>query len=188
MNYKSKLGEILQGSLSDDAVNEIESLVESVIDEKVEEQMSDLEGRVAGFLKLKMGELRESAKRQITTSFKNSKEATIYESIKKLIASDLSAEDIASVSDFYEESTNDMQDQIDSLNKQLNESLQTNSVLEAKLSSMEGKNKLLERKAKLPFKTSEKAVIITRDVVEEESHDQVASQNEFLTEDVKRLI
>lgn len=185
---KDKLTKILSDSLSDEGIEEVLALVESTVEDRVKDAVTDLEGRVSGFLKLKMGELKESARKQVAMTQKNSRSAKLWEAVKELVASDLSAEEIQSVADTFEESSAKQQEELAKLNEELTEALQNNSVLESKLSSMKEQLLKSERKATLPFKSSEKAVIITREVVEGGSQEKEAPENEFLTEEVTSLL
>lgn len=186
--YKTKLAELLPDSFSAEGLREIEALVESVVQERVEEAVNGIESRVAGFLKLKLNALKESANRQVMNSNRNAKATKIYESIKLLVASDIDTEDIDSVSTFYEKAENDQNKTISSLNAKLKEALQANTILEGKLETEKSKSANLKRKTLLPFKSSEGAVVINREcVVTEESQKEEAPENEFLTEEVISL-
>ena len=193
------IGTLTEG-LSEQSVEEVCSLVDEVVNERVDEQVKLLEAKVSSFLRLKLDEMKTVARQEFEASDENAKALKIYEAVKTLVSTDIDHEDMNSALGEYEAKIDELEDSVQSMNESINVAAQENVLLEGKLESLEeayaeleGHNvslqehsEVLEERASLPFKSSESAVIITNDPDRKVLSEQ-AADNRFLSEDVIRL-
>ena len=193
------IGTLTEG-LSEQSVEEVCSLVDEVVNERVYEQVKLLEAKVSSFLRLKLDEMKTVARQEFEASDENAKALKIYEAVKTLVSTDIDHEDMNSALGEYEAKIDELEDSVQSMNESINVAAQENVLLEGKLESLEeayaeleGHNvslqehsEVLEERASLPFKSSESAVIITNDPDRKVLSEQ-AADNRFLSEDVIRL-
>ena len=193
------IGTLTEG-LSEQSVEEVCSLVDEVVNERVDEQVKLLEAKVSSFLRLKLDEMKTVARQEFEASDENAKALKIYEAVKTLVSTDINHEDMNSALGEYEAKIDELEDSVQSMNESINVAAQENVLLEGKIESLEeayaeleGHNvslqehsEVLEERASLPFKSSESAVIITNDPDRKVLSEQ-AADNRFLSEDVIRL-
>ena len=193
------IGTLTEG-LSEQSVEEVCSLVDEVVNERVDEQVKLLEAKVSSFLRLKLDEMKTVARQEFEASDENAKALKIYEAVKTLGSTDINHEDMNSALGEYEAKIDELEDSVQSMNESINVAAQENVLLEGKIESLEeayaeleGHNvslqehsEVLEERASLPFKSSESAVIITNDPDRKVLSEQ-AADNRFLSEDVIRL-
>ena len=193
------IGTLTEG-LSEQSVEEVCSLVDEVVNERVDEQVKLLEAKVSSFLRLKLDEMKTVARQEFEASDENAKALKIYEAVKTLVSTDIDHEDMNSALGEYEAKIDELEDSVQSMNESINVAAQENVLLEGKIESLEeayaeleGHNvslqehsEVLEERASLPFKSSESAVIITNDPDRKVLSEQ-AADNRFLSEDVIRL-
>ena len=193
------IGTLTEG-LSEQSVEEVCSLVDEVVNERVDEQVKLLEAKVSSFLRLKLDEMKTVARQEFEASDENAKALKIYEAVKTLVSTDINHEDMNSALGEYEAKIDELEDSVQSMNESINVAAQENVLLEGMIESLEeayaeleGHNvslqehsEVLEERASLPFKSSESAVIITNDPDRKVLSEQ-AADNRFLSEDVIRL-
>jgi len=193
------IGTLTEG-ISEQSVEEVCSLVDEVVEERVQEQVNLLESKVSSFLRLKLDEMRHAARQEFEASDENARALKIYEAVKTLVATDIDHEDMNSALGEYEAKISELEESVGSLNESLNIAAQENVLLEGKVRTLEESNAELEEgvanlqeqranleeAASLPFKSSESAVVITNDPDRKVLSEQ-ASANRFLSEDVIRL-
>ena len=193
------IGTLTEG-LSEQSVEEVCSLVDEVVNERVDEQVKLLEAKVSSFLRLKLDEMKTVARQEFEASDENAKALKIYEAVKTLVSTDINHEDMNSALGEYEAKIDELEDSVQSMNESINVAAQENVLLEGKIESLqeayaelEGDNvslqehsEVLEERASLPFKSSESAVIITNNPDRKVLSEQ-AADNRFLSEDVIRL-
>lgn len=193
------IGTLTEG-LSEQSVEEVCSLVDEVVNERVDEQVKLLEAKVSSFLRLKLDEMKTVARQEFEASDENAKALKIYEAVKTLVSTDIDHEDMNSALGEYEAKIDELEDSVQSMNESINVAAQENVLLEGKIESLqeayaelEGDNvslqehsEVLEERASLPFKSSESAVIITNNPDRKVLSEQ-AADNRFLSEDVIRL-
>ena len=199
-NFKD-IAELLPEGLSESAITEICTLVDTVIMEQVDKKMSALETKVSGFIRLKIDELKEHAMHELNEENEVFHNSRMYEQIKALMTVELTEEDdntaLASIMKESHEVAEERDLVIDQYNKSLleNETLQNNlKVLSDRLEKMDNDKtnmetkitELTENKEK-PFKSSEQAKMITADV-DQPPQRTVENDNEFLTEEVMKFM
>ena len=196
------IAELLPEGLTEAAVSEIAHLVNSVISEQVEEKTRQLEVKVKGFMRLRVDELKEQALKELREDEDFIRNASLFESIKTLMALELSKDDEDSaISDLVQEQQ-EFETEIDVLTEELRKSFDETAKVEAQLKALsqkvvkleEDKTTLLEAvdtledTKDLPFKSSEKAVIITEDVDRSPEKSNEILDNDFLTPEVMKFM
>ena len=197
------IAELLPEGLSESAVNEIAHLVNTVITEQVQEKVRQLESKVKGFIRLKIDDLKDQAMRELQEEEELVKNNELFKSIKTLMALELKSDDEENaISELVQQQT-EFEAEIEVLTDELKKSFEENDKMENTLKAVadkvanleEDKNTLLEAvdvledSKELPFKSSEKAVIITEDVdqvPEEDTLDII--DNNFLTPEVMKFM
>ena len=190
-----KLVEALPEGLTETGIEEVASLLDEVVEERVEEEVKLIQTKVKAFLRTKLDELKETARRELEAEDKMVRAYKVFEAIKAIVASELDSGDFENAVAVHEAENSKLQDELGAVQEQLTESLKTVSLLESKLDHRETELSQLSEalvdereKAEIPFKSSESAVMITN-----ESHDtnqglpDSARENFFLNEDVIRL-
>ena len=186
MNKKDveDIAKLLPEGLSNTGIEEINSVMEDIIEARVGKEVQLLEAKVSGFLSSKMEELKEEAEKEIMESNEYARAFTVYQSLKSVIAEDLSSADESSAVNTYKEETERLEQTVEQLNSRLSEALEENEKLGSSVVSLTENVKEIEEEQKLPFKSSEKAIVITNEGNVSSSPD---SKNNFLTEEVMRL-
>jgi len=193
-NHIDKIVEKLPDGLTETGVEEVASLLDEVVEERVSEEVGLLEAKVKAFLRMKLDDLKETALRELEAENGLMRSYKIFEAIKTMVASEIESSDTESVVKAYEEETEKLQAEVELLQAKLDESFKTNNILETKTSTQKTKlstliEELKEHKEKtdMPFKSSESAVMITNESHGEPSLTDSSSENFFLNEDVIRL-
>ena len=186
MNKKDveDIAKLLPEGLSNTGIEEINSVMEDIIEARVGKEVQLLEAKVSGFLSSKMEALKEEAEKEIMESNEYARAFTVYQSLKSVIAEDLSSADESSAVNTYKEETERLEQTVEQLNSRLSEALEENEKLGSSVVSLTENVKEIEEEQKLPFKSSEKAIVMTNEGNVSSSPD---SKNNFLTEEVMRL-
>jgi hypothetical protein len=197
------IAELLPEGLSEAAVSEIAMLVNSVITEQVDEKIRGLEAKVQGFIRARVDTLKDQAVRELQEENETMRNASLFESVKTLMALELRKDDEDNaISDLVQEQQ-EFEAEVDILTEELRKSFEENQKLATSVNALSTKvGKLeedkvtlleavdvLEESKDLPFKSSEKAVIIAEDVdKKEESRQQPQSVNDLLTPEVMKFM
>jgi predicted nuclease with TOPRIM domain len=197
------IAELLPEGLSEAAVSEIAMLVNSVITEQVDEKIRGLEAKVQGFIRARVDTLKDQAVRELQEENETMRNASLFESVKTLMALELRKDDEDNaISDLVQEQQ-EFEAEVDILTEELRKSFEENQKLATSVNALSTKvGKLeedkvtlleavdvLEESKDLPFKSSEKAVIIAEDVdKKEESRVQPQSVNDLLTPEVMKFM
>ena len=197
------IAELLPEGLSEAAVSEIAMLVNSVITEQVDEKIRGLEAKVQGFIRARVDTLKDQAVRELQEENETMRNASLFESVKTLMALELRKDDEDNaISDLVQEQQ-EFEAEVDILTEELRKSFEENQKLATSVNALSTKvGKLeedkvtlleavdvLEESKDLPFKSSEKAVIIAEDVdKKEESRQQAQSVNDLLTPEVMKFM
>ena len=199
------IAELLPEGLSEAAISEIALLVNNVISEQVEDKTRELESKVMGFIRSRVDDLKDQALRELREEDETMRNASLFESVKTLMALELNKNDEGNaVSDLVEEQKEfeaEVEVLTDELRKSFEENEKTNTLLQILTTKVD---KLEEDKATLleavdileeskdsPFKSSEKAIIITEDVDKKEVDDLdmlSRAQNDLLTPEVMKFM
>ena len=199
------IAELLPEGLSEAAVSEIAALVNNVISEQVEDKTRQLETKVKGFIRTRVDELKDQALRELHEEDETMRNASLFESVKTLMALEINKNDEGNaVSDLVEEQKEfeaEVEVLTDELRKSFEENERTNNLVDAlttKVDKLEGDKatlleavEILEESKDQPFKSSEKAVIISEDVDKKEVDELdilSRAQNDLLTPEVMKFM
>ena len=192
MNKNSKkIMKVLPKGLSKEGLNEIATLLDQIVEERVSEEVTTIEAKVKGFLRTKIDEMKSVAMSELEAENSMVANAQMYETIRAVVAADLQQGDENSIVNHLEAESSKLQDSLNTVNGKLAKSLKNNSLLENQASSRESQiselSSLLEEeknKLETPFRSSESAVVITNEKLHSTP---TRPDNGFLTEDVIRL-
>tara|TARA_R110000851_G_scaffold64283_1_gene146544 strand:- start:798 stop:1376 length:579 start_codon:yes stop_codon:yes gene_type:complete len=181
-----KLAKHLPDGLSESGLKEVADIVDTIVQERVQEEVRMLEAKVSGFLRTKLDSLKEVARKEVESESETIRAAKVYETIRTLVAQDLEEKDVDSVVSELKAENAKLEESIESLNSQYATSLKENTILSDKVGSLKEDNNNLTESNKLPFKSSESAVVIHNNP--DSSRPSIeAATNIFLTEDVINL-
>ena len=207
MSNVKNIADILPEGLNESTVNEIFKMVDSVINEQVEEKISLLEAKVNAYLRTKVDQLKEHALAELSEENEVFRNARLFESVRTLMALELNDEDNGNALSEMTQNVGELQEEFDVLTQQLdsvvteNEKLQnTIKVLDSKVTIPESqveelaveKKQLLEEVENLEaskeeaFASSEKAVVISN--ADKEINEERTYGNEFLTDEVMKFM
>ena len=181
-----KIAELLPDGISESGLQEVLELVNSAVEDRVAEEVKILEAKVSGFLRSKIDDLKDVAQQELESQDDVLRGYRVFETIRSLVAQEVENSDVDSVVSQQQASIEELQESIEGLNSQLKNSLHENSILSDKVESLNEDNTNLTESAKLPFKSSESAVVITNDT-DSSRIPREAANNIFLTEDVINL-
>ena len=197
------IAELLPEGLSEAAVGEIAALVNNVISEQVEDKTRQLETKVTGFIRSRVDELKDQALRELHEEDETVRNASLFESVKTLMALELNKNDEENaLSDLVQEQQEfetEVEVLTDELIKSFEENERTNTLVKAltiKVDKLEEDKAtlleavdILEESKELPFKSSERAVIIVEDVDKREANKPDAQEfNDLLTPEVMKFM
>ena len=197
------IAELLPEGLSEAAVSEIATLVNSVITEQVDEKIRGLEAKVQGFIRARVDTLKDQAVRELQEENETMRNASLFESVKTLMALELRKDDEENVISDLVQEQQEFEAEVDILTEELRKSFEVNQKLETSVNALSTKVgkltedretlleavDLLEESKDLPFKSSEKAVIIAEDVDKmEEARVLPQSVNDLLTPEVMKFM
>jgi hypothetical protein len=202
MSEIKSIAELLPDGLSEDTVTQIAELVDSVIKEEVNQRVKLLEAKVKGFLRMEIQSIKEHALKELQEESEVYRNAQLFESIKSLMALELRKDDedsavskvVREQSEVEEENQvlieelNNSVKQIEQLERTIKVLSKKNKVLEQQTVHLEGEVEQLTEQASLPFKTSEKAVIIADEMQNTPVEKKSKVNNQFLTESVMALM
>ena len=177
---------MLPDGFSETGLEEVKSIVESAIQEEVAKEKKLLEAKVSGFLRTKISDLKDVAQQELEANDEVLRGYRMFESIRAIVAKDIEDRDVDSVVSKQEAQIAELQESLEAVNNKLSNSLHENTMLNDRVSSLNEANEQLTESAKLPFKSSEAAVVITNET-DSRGPSPEASNNIFLTEDVINL-
>ena len=197
------IAELLPEGLSDAAISEIASLVNNVISEQVEERVRGLEVKVKGFMRARVDELKDHALKELHEEDETIRNASLFESVKTLMALELNKDnEEGAISDLVQEQK-EFEAEVSILTEELQKSFEENAKLNTSVKALAKKVgkleedrsdlleavEILEESKDQPFKSSEKAVIITEDVDKREANKPDAQAiNDLLTPEVMKFM
>jgi hypothetical protein len=206
MKKKQKtLDEILPEGLSESSVEEITKLMQDVIDERVGDQVAILEAKVASFVRANIDSLKEQAMKELELENDTYRNAQLFETVRSLMAVELTDEDDANAIKVLTNESKQMEGELGVLTKELDNVLKENNKLQTVVKVLSDKSETLEEErdslveatnglhekmellketTKKPFKSSEKAVVVSENNVKVER----SGNNDFLTEDMMKFM
>ena len=187
MNDKlTHIAKLLPDSLSKAGLQEVLKMVNEAVEERVSAEVKLMEAKVSGFLRTKIADLKEVAKKEVESDDEILRGYRIFESIRAMVAAEVETSDVDSKIAQQAQELEELQESIAVVNHKLSNSLHENTILYDKVESLNEANEQLTESAKLPFKSSESAVVITNETDSSRPSPEAAN-NIFLTEDVINL-
>ena len=198
------LDQILPEGLSESAIGEITGLMQDVINEQVEEKVKLLEARVTSFVRANIDSLKEQAVKELELENDTFHNAQLFETVKSIMAVELDKDDEDSAVKILANESRELEGEMGLLSNELDRVLKENSKMQAVISALsdktdmldEERNSLLEANSHLenvvetleesnkkPFKSSERAMVVSENNVK-----RALNNNEFLTEDVMKFM
>ena len=187
MTTFEQIAKLLPENLSESGLEEIASIIEETVQERVDAEVKSLEAKVGGFMRMKLNEMKETAITELEKDNETFRAVKIYESLKSVIAEDLATSDEDAVASTYKADNEKLQETVESLNSKISSLMTENSTLEDSVLNLREDVMVLDDVSKKPFKSSEQALVITNESINENSAPTSEVFNEFLTEDVVRL-
>ena len=181
-----QIAQLLPDGLSETGLQEVLKLVTEAVEDRVAAEVKLMEAKVSGFLRTKIADLKEVAKKEVESDDEILRGYRIYENIRAMVAAEVEASDVDSTITQQKQNIGELQESLDALNSKYKNSLHENSMLSGKVESLNEENVQLTESAKLPFKSSESAVVITNETDSSRPSPEAAN-NIFLTEDVINL-
>jgi chromosome segregation ATPase len=209
MSKIKNIADILPEGLDESTVEAIFGLVDSTINEQVEEKIGLLESKVNAYLRTKVDQLKEQALAELSEESEVFRNARLFESVRTLMALELNSDDEEGALSEMTNQHGELQEEFDVLTEQVNtlvrenEKLQTTvKVLDSKVSitentveELEGqKAQLLEEVENLEaasdekFNSSERAVVVSRADQEINEEKRTSFDNEFLNDEVMKFM
>jgi chromosome segregation ATPase len=209
MSKIKNIADILPEGLDESTVEAIFGLVDSTINEQVEEKIGLLEAKVNAYLRTKVDQLKEQALTELSEESEVFRNARLFESVRTLMALELNSDDEEGALSEMTNQHGELQEEFDVLTEQVNalvrenEKLQTTvKVLDSKVSITENSVEELEgQKAQLleevenleaasseKFNSSERAVVVSRADQEINENERTQFSNEFLNDEVMKFM
>jgi hypothetical protein len=202
MSEVKSIAELLPEGLSEETVTQIAELVDTVIKEEVNDRVKLLEAKVKGFLRMEITAIKEHALRELQEESEVYRNAHLFESIKSLMALELGQKDETNAVAQVVREQSEVEEENAVLIQELNSTAKQVEQLERTIKLLSKKNKALEEQAEqlveeveqlteqstLPFKSSEKAIIIAEEMKNTPVKKESKVNNQFLTEGVMALM
>jgi hypothetical protein len=203
-NKIEDIAQLLPGGITEETILEIATVMEGLIEQRVEEEVGELTDKVFAYLSMKRQQIQESALEELHESNDVYRDAQRFRELMGYMAVEYRPEYIDAESDKRLSEASELVEDNEVLARELSESLReqerlakTIQLLESKVSKREREieslnesmETLAEEKEAMLFESTEQAVVITKNVDEEVEDQELESiGNEFLTEEMLKLM
>lgn len=192
-----KLQDLLPTGLTQETIKSIGKIVEDTVKSRIDEETKQLGAKVFAFLKLRQDEIKDEALKQLEEENEIFRNAKLFEHVRSLMALEVMSEDYDLPLSQLVDENKELNSTVETLTEELSKVLTDNSKLENSVKLLETKvanlgkslTESVEAK-KLPFKSSEKALIITEGhkTDSEKTLESIkGSNNPFLSEETVKL-
>ena len=204
MKNLEQLAELLPDSLTPELVEEIAGVLQDVINEKIEDEVANLNLKVRAFLRSRMDNIQEAALAELDESNEVYRNACLMNGIKSLLTFEVDREDFNHAAKEVSEETQGVEESNQLLAEELSVAIKTNTSLEtvvenlqAKLASLETQvtsleeaNEELEAQFDTEVESSDRAIVhsLNEDGEPKKEDPIVRSGNEFLTPEMMSLM
>ena len=130
MSNLNNIAEILPEGLDESTVEAIFGLVDSTINEQVEEKIGLLEAKVNAYLRTKIDQLKEQALAELSEENEVYRNARLFESVRTLMALELTTDDEDSALSEMTNQHGELQEEFDVLTEQVNSLVLENDKLQ----------------------------------------------------------
>ena len=198
------IAQLLPEGITEETIVEIAGVMQGLIEERVQEEVSELTDKVFAYLSMKRQQTQEAALEELHESNDVYRDAARFRELMGFMAVEFRPEHIDAESDRRLSEASEIVEDNQILARELSESLKeqerlakTIQLLESKVSKREREiesltesvQNLVEEKETMLFESTEQAVVITNNVDEEVEDDKLESiGNEFLTEEMLKLM
>ena len=200
----SQIAELLPDGLDESTISAIAQIFENSLQEALDKELRLLSSKIPAFIRANVDKLKEQALVELEQEHPGFRNAQLFNHIRDVMSVELNSEDENSAVNTLSLESSKLSQDLDILTDQLNETLVENNkykkvitLLSNKVDKLEEQNSQLKEQSlnesrvesPKPFKSSEKGLIIVEGRRgKEESNRRSASSNEFLTEDMLRLM
>jgi len=198
------LAGLLPEDLTEHAVDEIAQLVDSVITERVNNEVDGLITKVNAFLRMKVDEIKDYALQELQQDEEFVRNGQVYENMKVMMSMELNDNDrdhaitdLVNVNESSQEDISILTKEVEKLMEENDKVISIAQALTDKVEILENQKHELKEEAEnlvesqqLPFESSEKAVMVSRseDGSVAAVNEEVRNINEFLTPEVMRFM
>ena len=198
------IAQLLPEGITEETITEIAGVMQGLIEERVQEEVSDLTDKVFAYLSMKRQQIQEAALEELHESNDVYRDAQRFRELMGFMAVEFRPEHVDAESEKRLAEASELVEDNEVLARELSESLKeqerlakTIQLLESKVSKREREieslnesvNTLAEEKETILFESTEQAVVVTNNVDEEVEDQKLESiGNEFLTEEMLKLM
>jgi flagellar motility protein MotE (MotC chaperone) len=198
------IAQLLPEGITEETIVEIAGVMESLIEQRVQEEVSDLTDKVFAYLSMKRQQIQEAALEELHESNAVYRDAQRFRELMGYMAVEYRPEYIDAESEKRLSEASELSEDNEILARELSDSLReqerlakTIQLLESKVSKREREidslnesvTTLAEEKEAMLFESTEQAVVITENVDEKVEDQNLESiGNEFLTEEMLKLM
>ena len=198
------IAQLLPEGITEETIVEIAGVMESLIEQRVQEEVSDLTDKVFAYLSMKRQQIQEAALEELHESNAVYRDAQRFRELMGYMAVEYRPEYIDAESEKRLSEASELSEDNEILARELSDSLReqerlakTIQLLESKVSKREREidslnesvQTLAEEKEAMLFESTEQAVVITENVDEKVEDQNLESiGNEFLTEEMLKLM
>ena len=194
------IADLLPEGMSQELISEIATVMQGIISERLDEEMSILTNKVHAFLRHQMDTIQEAALDELSESHEIYRDAQALKDIKTVLAFEIDRDDLNPVVSKVSEDIQKVEKDNELLTYELSEAIKENNRLDRVLTNYEDKMEVLseqnstlqdsvvnlEEEVNSDFESTEKAIIISENVDTPITDQRPVNTlgNPFLTEDV----
>ena len=203
-NKIEDIAQLLPEGITEETIVEIAGVMQGLIEQRVQEEVSELTDKVFAYLSMKRQQIQEAALEELHESNDVYRDAQRFRELMGFMAVEYRPEYIDAESEKRLSEASELIEDNEVLARELSESLKeqerlakTIQLLESKVSKREREieslnesvQTLAEEKETMLFESTEQAVVVTNNVDEEVEDEQLESiGNQFLTEEMLKLM
>ena len=198
------IAQLLPEGITEETITEIAGVMQGLIEERVEEEVSELTDKVFAYLSMKRQQIQEAALEELHESNDVYRDAQSFRELMGYMAVEFRPEHVDAESEKRLSEATELVEDNEVLARELSESLReqerlakTIQLLESKVAKRESEvasltesvQNLAEEKETMLFESTEQAIVVTNNVDEEVEDEQLESiGNQFLTEEMLKLM
>ena len=203
-NKIEDIAQLLPEGITEETIVEIAGVMQGLIEQRVQEEVSELTDKVFAYLSMKRQQIQEAALEELHESNDVYRDAQRFRELMGFMSVEFRPEYIDAESEKRLSEASELVEDNEVLARELTESLKeqerlakTIQLLESKVSKREREieslnesvQTLAEEKETMLFESTEQAVVVTNNVDEEVEDEQLESiGNQFLTEEMLKLM
>ena len=198
------IADLLPEGITEETVLEIASVMQDLIEQRVQEEVSELNDKVFAYLSMKRQQIQEAALEELHESNDVYRDAQRFRELMGYMAVEFRPEHVDAESEKRLSEATELVEDNEVLARELSESLREQErlaksiqLLESKVAKRESEvasltesvQNLAEEKETMLFESTEQAIVVTNNVDEEVEDEQLESiGNQFLTEEMLKLM